>query len=288
MVMKKEYESLIYSEKQLVTFYNTFFSQADPFYTDFFCLAARKKYMTEEQKRAINLGDTCMMFKTILKEYDVNKFLSKIKQADASASFFTDRDGNYIPRSCFAFYMNINKTNVLKAIKEFKDQLNCWEYDLTSAVLFNNTNKRENLSKQIKTVQNDLLKSFQDPKNVEGPWVDIDCDIGVVSEEIAIKYKEKLMDYLSGTDVYIIRTHGGCHIVFDKTLISSYNRHLAEVCSPREMKGKVITFESLIEYVRKMVSKDFSKSVITEIKYNQNLAVPIPGTLQGGFPVSIT
>ena len=281
------YKSLIWSEEQLVDFYNIFCSNSSPYHTDFFCLAARKKYMTETQKKNINLGDTCMMQKTILKEYDVGKFISKVRQADAAASFFTDRDGNYIPRSCYTFYMNLNKTNVLKATKDFKDLLNIWDYDLASTIFFNNTTKKENIGKQIKTIQNNLLKAFQDPKNVEGPWLDIDCDIGVVDEGTALKYKEKLVDFFAGTNVYVLRTHGGIHIIFSKELISSYNKSIAEVFQREEIRDHILTLDKILSFVREMISKDFSEEDVKEIKFNQNLAVPLAGTLQGGFPVSI-
>ena len=285
--MKLEYESLIWSEEQLAKFYEIFCSEPSPYHTDFFCLAARKKYMTEAQKKEINLGDTCMMFKTILKDYDVKKFISKVKQADAAASFFTDRDGNYIPRSCYTFYMNVNKTNVLKAVKDFKDQLNLWDYDLATTILFNNTTKKENIGKQIKTIQNSLLKSFQDPKNVEGSWLDIDCDVGVVDEETAKTFKKEMIELLGGTDVYILCTHGGVHIIFSKELMSSYNKHVAEIYPKNEMKTYIMTPNRILLYVQKMIETFCPGRDIKEIKFNQNMAVPMPGTLQGGFPVSI-
>lgn len=283
--MKTEYDSLIWSEEQLFKFYDIFFSEPSPFKTDFFCLAARKKYMTEEEKRNTNLGDTCMMFKTILKNYDQKKFFSKIQQADASASFFTDRDGNYIPRHCITFYMNLNGTNVLKATKEFKDLLNLWDYDLATTVLFNNTEKKENLGRQLKTIQNNLLKSFQDPKNTEGKWIDIDCDLGPIDVPVIEKYKETLLDFFGATDVYIIHTHGGCHIVFSKEMISAYNKSISEVYAPREVKNHVMTPDKILSFIRKMILEDFSEEIVKEVKFNQNLAVPVPGTLQGGFPV---
>ena len=285
--MQQQYESLIWNEEEILKFYNIFFSEPNPFKTDFFCLAARKKYMTEEEKKNTNLGDTCMMFKTILKDYDSKKFMSKVKQADASASFFTDRDGNYIPRHCITFYMNLNGTNILKATKEFKDLLNLWDYDLATTVLFNNTEKNKNLGKQLKTIQNNLLKSFQDPKNTEGKWVDIDCDLGEISKELVQKYKEKLVDFFGATDVYVIHTHGGCHIVFSKGMVSAYNKNIAEVCAPKEVRNFVMTPDKILSFVREMILEDFSEEVVKEVKFNQNLAVPLPGTLQGGFPVSI-
>ena len=127
--------SLIWNEKQILDFYDRIYpweSDGDPFHTEFFCLAARKKYMTEEQKKSINLGDTCMMFKTIIKEHNPKKFYSKVLQADACSAFFLDKDDNFIPQDCMVYYININRTNVLKAIKEFKKNYPSLHYHITS------------------------------------------------------------------------------------------------------------------------------------------------------------
>lgn len=280
-------DSLIWSEKQILDFYDTIYpwvSEGDPWYTEFFCLAARKKYMTEEQKRNINLGDTCMMFKTIIKEHNPKKFLSKVHQADACADFFTDRDNNYIPKNCIVYYININRTNILKAMREFKGLLNDWDYDLGTLLQFSNMNKKENIGNQLKTVQNNLLKSFQDPKNIEGDWLDIDCDFGTQFDAAA--YRESLMDFLATTDVHVVSTHGGCHILVSKSAISDYNRNMAQVFPKKEMKEHAMTLDKILSHVRELAADDFSEETIKEIKLNQNQAVPLPGTFQGDFPVS--
>lgn len=271
----------IYSDEELLKFYNTFFSNTDPFLTDFFCVAARKKYMTEEQKKNINLGDTCMMQKTIIKEYDPKKFLAKVHQVDASLDYFTDRDGNYLPRSCMTFYMNINRTNLLSAVKDFKDLMNIWEYDLLSLLQFSNENKKQNIGKQLKTIQNNLLKSFQDPKNVIVNYFDIDCDIG--RNFSATEYKEKLVDFLQSENVYILSTHSGCHVIFPKIVFSDYNKKLSASVSKTEMKNKVLNPERMYHFVCDMMSD----KNIKEIKYNQNMAVPMPGTTVNGFEIKM-
>ncbi len=279
--------SLIWSENQILDFYDTIYpweSVEDPFHTEFFCLAARKKYMTDEQKRNTNLGDTCMMFKTIIKEHNPKKFFSKILQADSCSDFFLDRDDNYIPKECMVYYININRTNVLKAMREFKSLINEWDYDLATLLEFSNTNKKQNIGNQLKTAQNNLLKSFQDPKNAESYWLDIDCDCGV--EFDANKYKEKLTEFLATTQAYVISTHGGCHILIAKETISEYNKNMAQIFSKKEMKEKAMTLNKILNFVKEMLSEDFSKEEIKEIKLNQNNAVPLPGTFQGGFPVS--
>lgn len=271
--------NLIYSEEQALKFYDTFFKDTDPFHVDFFCLAARKKYMSEEEKKSINLGDTCMMFKTILKEHDEKKFLSKIHQADACADYFTDRDGNYIPKHCIAYYMNINRTNVLSAIREFKHLLTDWDYDIGTMLNFNSDEKTRNIGKQLKTIQNNLLKSFQDPKNTEGDWLDIDCDVG--TEHDFGKIKQKLVEFLNTDNVWVILTQGGCHVLVSKKSISEYNKALSVVTDRKNMRDKVMTINKIVGFLQ----GNFDE--YKEIKLNQNGAIPLPGTYQNGFPVSL-
>ena len=187
---------------------------------DFFCVAARKKYMTPEQKASTNLGNTCMMQKAVLKEEDFLKFYSKIQQVDASLDFILDRDNNYLPRSCMAFYMNVNHTDIFKSVKQFKHLVTDWDYDLSSLLVGTGKSKTREISKQFKTIQNNLLKSFQDPSNCMKGWIDIDCDINeglelLTSEELG-SFKERLRNILgSKIPPYIIRTHGGMHILIN-------------------------------------------------------------------------
>lgn len=270
---------LVYNEEMALSFYDRVFPQTDPFHTEFFCVAARKKYMTQEQKEKTNLGDTCMMAKTIIKEHSREFFLSKLHQVDASSPFFLDRDNNPIPQSCMTVYLNLNRTDLLKALKSFKGLLNDWEYDLLSALQFTNDNKADNLGRQLKTVQNNLLKAFQDPKNCEDKWLDIDCDIGTDFD--AFSYKEKMASLLGCNDSTILCTHGGCHILIPKWVISAYNKILSEAVPREKMKEHVLHPERILSYVRDMMKDKDAK----EIKLNQNLAVPLPGTRQGGFEV---
>lgn len=57
----------IWSDSEVIKFYENVIcfdkNKRELQACDFFCVAARKKYMTEEQRNSINLGDTCRMQK---------------------------------------------------------------------------------------------------------------------------------------------------------------------------------------------------------------------------------
>lgn len=294
--------SSIWSKNEIIKFYDNVIScdRSDrPLNAvDFFCVAARKKYMTEEQKKFTNLGDTCMMQKTVLKESDFVKFYSKIQQVDATLDYMLDRDSNYLPRSCMTFYMNVNHTDIFKSIKQFKHLLADWDYDMYSFANGTSAKKAKEISKQFKTIQNNLLKSFQDPINNMKGWIDIDCDIDIAEEDSYKKercaklVKETLSqifrDKADSNNIilpYIIETHGGIHILVHSSSISMYNKYLSKIFTGKQLANNVMKVETIIKDVESILqSNDVS---IKELKVNQNAAVPIPGTLQGEFKVKI-
>lgn len=295
--------SNIWSAGEAASFYRNVIGECGPFATDFVCIAARKKYMTEEQKSSLRTGNTCMMEKTILKEFDQEKFLSKLRRIDAGLDFHTDLDGKPMPRSCMVFYMNVNHTDVLKAVHDFKNEMSQWEYELAVSA------HREIPARRLKSVQNRLLKSFQDPKNQVKGWIDIDCDIPSFWETPVLdslgesfpgeEIVQKLVTHLAGmfrlpeeTDapsgekpVCAVLTHGGFHVLIRQSAISTHNRSVASATedkilipslmhTPEKLRDEIACF---------LAARGYTEA--KEIKINQNSAVPVPGTLQGGFPV---
>ena len=284
-------ESLIWSEVELNRFYN-YIVNIDRNFTDvdFFCLASRKKYLTEEEKSEIKMGDTVMLCKTVLKEYDWDKFLSKIRQADAMAEFVLDSNNNYIPKKCFVMYMNVNHTNVTKAIKEFKETMAKWDADTMTLLEHGNDEKKRNICRQYKSASDGLLKAFQNPKNGDDKWVDIDCDIEGdeshredLAKMLINHFRNKFYtEFLKGgVPAYIILTHGGLHFLMNKEVMGNFNRQVSQTHFREDVKNYILTPERLLNEIRELLKDEKSK----EIVINQNKMVPIPGTIQGGFKV---
>ena len=283
--MKHEYESNIWSEKEALRFYKKVIGNNGVAEADFICLAARKKYMSEEERKKSNLGDTCMMGKTILKEYNEAKFLSVLHRLDAQLDWFSDLRGTLIPRSCFAFYMNINHTLVPKAVANLKKELA--DYDLEIACAVAKGGKTDQASANFKNVENRLKKSFQNPLNQIDRWTDIDMDIEkkISGNDIV----ECLRNMESGVDVstavVIIETRGGYHVLVNKKTVSAINSEISKMVPRNEMKDHVITIPRLVGTLKALCAeKNVEAKEITE---NQNRMVPVPGTNQGGFKVRI-
>ena len=272
----------IWDMSHATQFYNDVvnFERCDDFSTDFFCIAARRKYLDQKAKEHVKFGNTCMMHKTILKEYDVHKFQTKLLQADKIMDYFYDRDYNAIPRNCMVFYMNVNHTDVLKAMNDFETQLTSWHYDISSLMRFKNGNKVSNIAKQIKSVQNSLLKSFQDPANKVFRWIDIDCDLIKPFDPQTIK------DHLTeicGFWVPVIVTQGGVHCLVNAMSLTKYNSEIAASHDKREVKDLVLNPPKIVNMLKEFLDSKFI--IYKECTFNQNAAVPIPGTMQNDFPV---
>ena len=291
--------SLIYDESQVRNFYREVIAKvpAGPFDADFFCVAARKKYMSEAEREATRLGDTCMMEKTICREIDENIFIHKLQKVDACLDHLYSHNGAAIPRSCMVFYMNVNHTSMINALKDFKMDVATMEAELYDVFLKNGS--RENIGNKLKRLDNIVLKAYQNPKNVvKRNWIDIDMDIDpekISSENIKFAINYLLDCYhiekeeFRGDNLYqIIKTHGGYHILIDTDIISKSNTFYAKELSAKEdIKKKMLSIKSFMDILEVEAKDKVGLDSIKEIKINQNGMVPIPGTLQGGVEVKL-
>ena len=283
--MTYSYNSHVWSEEEIKKFYENVLVDLKPNESDFFCIAARKKYMTPEEREATRMGDTCMMSKIIVKEHDVRKFLSKVHQTDAGMDWYTALNGNILPRSCMVFYINVNHTSVPKAVKDFKHELAEYEYEIVCASAKENA---DNAARKLGGIHNRMLKSFQDPKNQNSEWVDIDLDVDKTKVsmkdiyEIIRDLEPHKVSSLFGA-VPIVETQGGYHILISKQVTKTINKFVARVYEYREIQSHVMTPGRVLQRLKNVLDE----SAVKEITINQNNMVPLPGTLQNGFEVKL-
>lgn len=285
-------KTLIYDEKQVRQFYRTVIcgTPHDDFDVDFFCVAARKKYMTQEDREATRLGDTCMMEKTPLHEVSEDTFIHKLQKVDSCLDHLYSHNGANIPRSCMVLYMNVNHTSMIDAVKDLKSEVNLIEGELYDVFMKNGL--RHGVANKLKRLDTVTLKVYQNPKNVSSKnWIDIDIDLD--TEKVSIsELRTKIYDMLTyfpypGVIQYlpfvIIQTHGGYHVLVSTRFIRERNKLYA---SDHKMnKGMVLSVDTYMTAIKTLLE---SKHVdAKEVKINQNAMVPIPGTLQGGKEVRI-
>ena len=281
-------ETLIYDEEQVKEFYRKVIDSQPrtEFDTDFFCIAARKKYMTQEEKDATRMGDTTLMEKTIVKKGDMSLFLNKLHKVDASLDWLASNNGTRIPRSCMVFYMNINHTDMIYALKNLKMDIATMEGELLDCLKKKGT--LENIGNKVKGLNTMVLKAYQDPKNVaKRNWVDIDLDVS--PENFTFPEIKDVMDSLKfEEDKYVvIQTRGGYHILVSTPWISLYNKEYSKRFTEGERFNKkgLLSVDKVIRRLeRALDDKGFEAK---EITVNKNGMVPIPGTLQGGAKVKL-
>lgn len=295
-------KSLIYDIDQIKAFYEkVIVTPREAFDADFFCIAARKKYMTQADRERTRLGDTCMMEKTVLKKADVNIFLNKLRKTDAGLDWLTALNGEYIPRECMVFYMNVNHTNMAKGFQSFKKDLVDLDTELSN-VIFKHA-KLEDIGYKVKNLSNIALKAYQDPKNItDKTWIDLDLDVlewgDLVPEDVFPVIREYEAQKLNSLEIglldtklsiarsYVIKTHGGLHILVSTDWLKQANKVKAE---SRQLLGEKLVrtdFMSL-EELKDLLERKLGKCTYKEFEINQNMMVPIPGTLQGGVEVKL-
>lgn len=261
----RSYSSLIWSEHVVRKFYSVVLGTLESHEINFVSIAARKKYLSAEEQQKIRLGKTQMLGKTLVLKNEADYFINKLFRLDAESSFYTDYDGNIIPKTCMSFYLNLNPSNVLKALCEFKVILA--NYDMEASHLLKNGNeqKREEYLGRVKTLVNKLYSCFQVSRGTKR-WLDLDIDVEGVDKQ---SLYDVAVEVLRGEGIIPVgvATRGGLHILL-KT---------------EDLREKHYNPQILITRLKEFVDKQGAS--YKEIIINKNEMIPIPGTFQGNFPV---
>lgn len=265
---------LIFNTAEINKFYSKIYEPLKLNEVHFISLAARNKYLTDEERSEIQLGGTQMIFKTVLRSYDMDKFRLKICQISDSAKYYRSLNDKAIPIYCFVFYANINPSDTLKATKSFKQILDEYDEEVVRVSMSDkrDNSKFENIMRRYNNLYNTLLSCYQKYPSRK-LWVDLDIDLlfpehlkfireGKIKTSICKKYN------VSEEDVYQIDTRGGVHVLLRTSSMS-------KEFNPLEVKSFL------------KASLDFSETPYKEVEINGNAMVPIPGTLQGGAEVKM-
>lgn len=279
--------TLVYDEDLIRNFYRKVIAntpRAD-FDTDFFCVVARSKYLSGDYRHAIQLGDA-LLEKVVLKTVDEERFLNRIHRADSCVDWATSFNGKSIPKNCMVMYMNVNHTSSVKAIRNLKNDIETLENELVDCLL--GSGMTNNIGNKLKNLDTLVLKAMQNPKCISKKnWIDIDMDIPNDMYTI-----DNVMNVLNNLGIsedgrVIIMSRGGYHILIRTSFISEYNSKYVDTV----LKGEKVD-KTIILSIDKIVDA-FSSDVADrgyeakEIKINQNMMVPIPGTIQGNHKVEM-
>ena len=262
-----EKTSLISDVNYLKDFYNNIYEDLRLNEVHFISLAARNKYLDEDERFSHKLGKTQMLYKTVLKRYDFIKFLSKVEQIDASADYYLTLNNTYIPKKCCVIYANINPSDTIKATADFKKILAEYDAELFNISLNTEDKSRfENAMLRYNNLHNNLMTCYQNNRSRK-LWsdIDIDCEDNIKEEDLQ-QFIKDLNINAEDAKIILVRTHGGFHFLMrTRDMDREYNPGI----------------------VQEKLAQKFG-DICKEIVINKNEMIPIPGTFQALFPVTMS
>jgi len=254
--------NLIYSYDEIEKYYNQIMFPLGKLEVYFVSLSARNKYLTEEERIILNLGRTEMFDRKTFRGDSFLKFKSLISRYDSvNEVAYLSKSGVPIPAKCLMCYININPSNMLNSYFDFQKVMN--EYLREFTIVKTRNSKDDDISSRIQKSHSVFMNSIQKTKGTQY-WIDIDFDSKEptdkwILDRLLYELRSKFVEYK------IIETHGGYHVLMKKSTVKFNYNEIVLLCDERLKKN------------------DPTKEVIV----NSNAMVPLPGTMQGDFPVRL-
>lgn len=213
----------------------------------FLSLSARNKYLTLEERTLYDLGRSEMFGRKLVTSNSVKRYLAAVRQYDCPGGWLT-RSELEIPSKCMVVYANINPLNGRKAL-----------FDFQRSVLDHLEGTKPDPS-FLKNVVSRLHNSYQRSR-ARKVWIDVDFD---APKDVGLKMVREFVEHLSehGATYWVISTAGGYHVLV-KDIHFNYTPKVSEL--------------------NLWASKGFGG----EVMVNRNDMVPLPGTRQADFNVTL-
>ena len=213
-----------------------------------FCIAARKKYLKENDECKLSNGADVIERKTIDKD-DFIRFKSRL--SNLYTSTYLDLNDNPIPDYAKVIYVQLNPVNLKSAYCNY----------LKSVVEFN-TEVINSMGKPLTshTMTNLWYTSLQ-TEHSNKIWFDFDLDLLDTINKDTFKY-ELIQDFKQKfplSVIHVLTTRGGYHLLVKK-----------------ENMSKDFNPEVILNYLQKY------NEYCSEIKMSKSNFIPCPGTHQGG------
>lgn len=254
---------IISDEKELKWFFDNVMPPLKETEVYFLSLSARNKYLTEEEREFYALGRTEMFQKTLVREKDWDRFIRTIRKFECDERGYTTKNNKPIPSKTMVCYYNINPSDSFKALASFQEVVS--EYNREAISLLVSGGKRENFLNRLNKIDNNLLTAYQQATGTRH-YIDFDFDLENKSESYINDMSEVLEE--KGINKYFwIDTRSGYHLLVDKTQMKF---------NPNDI---------IIRGVEMVSKKNMGE--VGEIIYNKNSMIPLPGTYQGGHPVTV-
>lgn len=229
-------------------------------------LAARTKYLSEENHALVGrLSKTEVMARTVIKENDIKEVLRGLYRFECNPDGFTTTLDKAIPKECLVVYVNVNPLDPIGAMFKFQEKLNLLIKENAQTVI-KSGKISENYTEFLKSGSKHYLTCLQQSMSSNKEnflHLDIDYELeieksllDVFDAEIIPMFKD-----VKENDIIKIFTRGGCHILIRKRLFKFNPESIPNIIA--------------------------SKVKVKEAHYTEGNLVPLPGTLQGGYMVTL-
>ena len=212
----------------------------------FLSLSARNKYLTDEERILYGLGRTEMFSRTIARDRHLG-YHRAMAEMNASLSWRRTSKGLPIPQKALVAYANLIPSSTLDAYGKFTSTMGLIQSEIIKAI---RNGKNPNMDAFLR-LDKKLMTNIQQASGKK-VWVDIDFDS---------KDREALSEFrqrITGTDHYVISSHGGYHILIRSTTMT-----------------RAVS----------LAVGEFNDKLDGEVIFNRNNMIPIPVTLQAGHLV---
>ena len=225
----------------------------------YFCsLSCRQKWMKDLGITAVRKGSSEMFERKIIRETDWNKFIRTFRKYEANDGAYTFDDGSPMPNEGMGIYWNINPSNMVKATSEFAQKM---IRSLAEVSLGQGSSMD-----YIKHLDREIMSCLHHATGSRH-YIDIDVDMAK-GKKFTVEGHAGLSRVLEdlkgrGVEFALIDTRSGYHIL---------------------MKRESIKFD-YTGYLKTVL--DSNREVFDDLMTNHNRMIPLPGALQGGYPVRI-
>lgn len=280
------YYTLIHDQRELATFHERVMPPLLQGEVYFLSLSARAKYLSTAERESLQLGRAEMFSRSIVRNHELDRFLRSVRKYEVAKGGYTTKNGSNIPEHAIVVYANINPSHTLKAYLEFQQKMT--EYMKELAICAEEGRKVEDVMYRINKMDTLLMNCYQRSTGTKH-YVDVDFDIDKSYFDSVVKpFLDSLTE--NGALFYVIDTRGGYHVMISRRSLN-YN-YTEDVYRANEnialewMRRNGTNAQDLLTQSSRN-SLAINETTGMEAIVNKSAMVPLPGALQGGYPVTV-
>lgn len=266
-----EYYKFLEDEYELQWFFDNVVKEPLPTEEYCFCIAARSKQLTPEEKIEYGLGRAEMLDTHVMncRHFDYTRFKQEILKFEVNKDAILTNTRRHYPQKTLVCYFYINPCDSVKVLQSVKKSISDLEDDMTNAAIKLSADGIKDISDKIRHLFHKVYKVYPTCPGKKN-YLDFDIDIAKEDRdrksEILEVLKEKCNEAFDKGSYLLVDTNGGYHILVKKNKFKP-------MFNPKAWA--------------KQMETAFENIHIDECIFNTNGFIPCPGTLQYGNVVRV-